>query len=115
MKQIIIQGGNKLSGTIKISGAKNSAVALIPASILADDVVKIDNVPNISDIEALNEILEFLGAKVTMEDGLMTIDPKPIKNKNIPGEYTVLADVTMDDGNIVTIGMDYNSLTPFLL
>ena len=41
MKQIIIQGGNKLSGTIKISGAKNSAVALIPASILADDVVKL--------------------------------------------------------------------------
>jgi len=88
MKQIIIQGGNKLSGTIKISGAKNSAVALIPASILADDVVKIDNVPNISDIEALNEILEFLGAKVTMEDGLMTIDPKPIKNKNIPKEVS---------------------------
>ena len=88
MKQIIIQGGNKLSGTIKISGAKNSAVALIPASILADDVVKIDNVPNISDIEALNEILEFLGAKVTLEDGLMTIDPKPIKNKNIPKEVS---------------------------
>ena len=88
MKQIIIQGGNKLSGTIKISGAKNSAVALIPASILADDVVKIDNVPNISDIEALNEILAFLGAKVTMKDGLMTIDPKPIKNKNIPKEVS---------------------------
>ena len=88
MKQIIIQGGNKLSGTIKISGAKNSAVALIPASILADDVVKIDNVPNISDIEALNEILEFLGAKVTLEDGLMTIDPKPIENKNIPKEVS---------------------------
>ena len=88
MKQIIIQGGNKLSGTIKISGAKNSAVALIPASILADDVVKIDNVPNISDIEALNEILEFLGAKVTIEDGLMTINPKNIKNKEIPKDVS---------------------------
>ena len=59
MKQIIIQGGNKLSGTIKISGAKNSAVALIPASLLADDIVKIDNIPNISDISALEEILQF--------------------------------------------------------
>ena len=88
MKQIKIQGGNKLSGTIKISGAKNSAVALIPASILADDVVKIDNVPNISDIEALNEILEFLGAKVTIEDGLMTINPKNIKNKEIPKDVS---------------------------
>ena len=48
MKQIVIQGGNKLSGTIKIGGAKNSAVALIPASILADDVVKIDNIPKIA-------------------------------------------------------------------
>ena len=88
MKQIKIQGGNKLSGTIKISGAKNSAVALIPASILADGVVKIDNVPNISDIEALNEILEFLGAKVTIEDGLMTINPKNIKNKEIPKDIS---------------------------
>ena len=88
MKQIIIQGGNKLSGTIRISGAKNSAVALIPASILADDVVKIDNIPNISDIDALNEILEFLGAKVNMKDGLMTIDPKSIKNKKIPKEVS---------------------------
>ena len=88
MKQIIIQGGNKLSGTIKISGAKNSAVALIPASILSDDVVKIDNVPNISDIEALNEILEFLGAKISIEDGLMTIDSKTIENKEIPKEVS---------------------------
>ena len=88
MKQIIIQGGNKLSGTIKISGAKNSAVALIPASILSDDVVKIDNVPNISDIGALNEILEFLGAEVTLVDGIMTINPKSIKNKEIPKEVS---------------------------
>ena len=88
MKQIVIQGGNKLSGTIKIGGAKNSAVALIPASILADDLVKIDNIPNISDIDALNEILEFLGAKVSIEDGLMTINPKFIKNKEIPKEVS---------------------------
>lgn len=88
MKQIVIQGGNKLNGTIKISGAKNSAVALIPASILADDVVKIDNIPNISDISALNEILDFLGAEVTLKDGLMTIDPKNLKNKDIPKEVS---------------------------
>ena len=88
MKQIVIQGGNKLSGTIKIGGAKNSAVALIPASILADDLVKIDNIPNISDIGALNEILEFLGVKVSIDDGLMIIDPKSIKNKEIPKEVS---------------------------
>lgn len=88
MKQIMIQGGNKLSGTIRISGAKNSAVALIPASILSDDVVKIDNIPNISDIGALNEILEYLGAKVSLKDGLITIDPSSIENKDIPKEIS---------------------------
>jgi len=88
MKQIKINGGNILSGTIKISGAKNSAVALIPASILSDDIVNIDNIPNISDIDALNEILEFLGAKVKLEDGIMTIDPKSITNKEIPKEVS---------------------------
>lgn len=88
MKQMKIKGSNILKGTIKISGAKNSAVALIPASILSDDIVKIDNVPNISDINALNEILEFLGAKVKLEDGLMTINTKSIENKEIPKEIS---------------------------
>lgn len=88
MKQMRIKGRNILKGTIKISGAKNSAVALIPASILSDDIVTIDNVPNISDISALNEILEFLGAKVKLENGLMTIDTKSTQNKNIPKEIS---------------------------
>lgn len=57
MKQLRIEGNKPLTGTIHISGAKNSAVALIPASLLSDDVVTIDNIPHISDIEALNEIL----------------------------------------------------------
>ena len=88
MKQMNIYGGNTLSGTIRISGAKNSAVALIPASILSDDVVNIDNIPNISDIDALKEILNFLGDKVKLDDGIITIDPKPIKNKEIPKEIS---------------------------
>ena len=88
MKQIKIVGGQKLSGTIKISGAKNSAVALIPASILSDDVVNIDNIPNISDIDALKEILKYLGAKVKLEDGIIKIDPSTIKNKEVPKEIS---------------------------
>ena len=78
MKQIKISGENLLSGSIKVSGAKNSAVALIPASILANDIVTIDNVPNISDIDALVEILEYLGAKVERKGSTITIDPKLI-------------------------------------
>lgn len=88
MKQINIEGGKTLSGTIRISGAKNSAVALIPASILSDNIVNIDNIPNISDIDALNEILEFLGVKVKREDGIITIDPRGMENKEIPKEIS---------------------------
>lgn len=84
MKQITIMGGNILEGEIKISGAKNSAVALIPASLLSDGKVKIDNVPNISDIDALDEILSFLGAKVKRYDNTIEIDSSNIKNKEIP-------------------------------
>ena len=83
MKRIKIEGNNTLSGTIRVSGAKNSAVALIPASILSDDVVTIDNVPNISDIDALNEILKYLGAKVNRKDSVMSIDSSTIENKEI--------------------------------
>ena len=63
MKQIRIQGGNKLTGSIKISGAKNSAVALIPASLLSDEVVAIDNVPNISDVKVLSDTIKYLGGR----------------------------------------------------
>lgn len=86
MEKIRIEGNHTLSGTIKISGAKNSAVALVPASLLADDKVTIDNIPNISDINALNEILEYLGAKVKRHDETMEIDPKTVENKVIPEE-----------------------------
>ena len=59
MKQIIIEGNNYLEGTINISGAKNSAVALVPASLLSDDIVTIDNIPDISDIDAIEERLDI--------------------------------------------------------
>lgn len=84
MKQMIVEGGHKLSGTIEISGSKNSAVALVPASLLSSGIVEIDNVPNISDIDALTEILTFLGAKVSRDGKRMVIDSSHIENKEIP-------------------------------
>lgn len=84
MKQIKIEGNHPLTGTIRISGAKNSAVALIPASLLSDGIVTIDNVPDISDINSLDEILEFLGAKVTRDGGTIKIDGSNIENKEVP-------------------------------
>lgn len=84
MKKIQIEGNQLLEGTISISGSKNSAVALIPASILSDEKVTIDNIPNISDIDALNEILTYLQAKVEYQKNTMIIHSDNIVNKEIP-------------------------------
>ncbi len=83
MYKIIIEGNKKISGNIKISGSKNSAVALIPAAVLCDEEVTIANVPKISDIDALDEILNHLGAKVEREDDTIKIDSSKIENKLI--------------------------------
>lgn len=88
MKKIKIEGGHKLSGEITISGSKNSAVALIPAALLCDEEVTISNVPNISDIDSLEEILTYLNAKVQREDGSLTINAKDIINKEIPEDMS---------------------------
>ena len=73
MKQIRIEGGNTLSGSIEISGAKNSVVALIPAAILSDEEVTLYNVPNISDTNALIDIIKLLNGSVTYENETMKI------------------------------------------
>ncbi len=88
MKIMKIEGGHKLSGTIKISGAKNSSVALIPASILADSDVTICNVPEITDTDVLCEMLEYLGADVRRASESVVITPTSITNKEIPKEFT---------------------------
>ncbi len=84
MKELVIQGGKPLSGTIEISGAKNSAVALVPASLLSDEEVIIDHIPNITDIDALDEILVYLGATLKRDGSTMTIHSEHIQNKEIP-------------------------------
>ena len=88
MSKIKIEGGHKLTGEIEVSGAKNSAVALVPAAILCDEEVTISNVPNISDIDSLEEILNYLNAKVKRENGVLTIDSTNIENKEIPEEMS---------------------------
>ena len=84
MKKIVINGGRPLKGEITISGAKNSVVALIPAIILADDVVILDCVPDISDVASLIEIMEIMGASVKRYDDVLEIDPRGVQNKPMP-------------------------------
>lgn len=88
MKKIIVKGQNELSGTIRISGAKNAAVAIIPAAILTEDEATICNVPEISDIESLEEILNFLNVDVKRATETMVINTKKMKNKVIPVEIS---------------------------
>lgn len=88
MRKIRINGGNTLSGTIPISGAKNSAVALIPASILCDEQASIFNMPEISDRDDLIHIIELLKGKVTVSSDKMLIDATAIQNKAIPEELS---------------------------
>ena len=83
MPKIKIEGKHTLTGTINISGAKNSAVALIPASILCDEEVTITNVPNISDIDSLEEILLSLNAKISRDEESVRIDSSEIVNTRI--------------------------------
>lgn len=88
MKKIIINGKNDLNGTIRISGAKNAAVAIIPAAILTDEEATICNVPEISDIDSLEEILSFLNIDVKRATESMIINPKNMENKVIPTEIS---------------------------
>jgi len=88
MSSIIIEGGKRLSGEIKIGGAKNSAVALIPAAILCNGEVELDNVPDISDIYALEEILNSLGVEVQFKNHKVKINSKKMVNAVIPCELS---------------------------
>lgn len=85
MQKIVVQGGHKLNGRIKINGAKNSAVALLPAAILADSKVTIEGLPDISDVDILASILEDIGAGVNLKNNeSIIIDPKNIESIPLP-------------------------------
>jgi UDP-N-acetylglucosamine 1-carboxyvinyltransferase len=84
MKKLVIHGGRRLSGEVTIGGAKNSTVALIPASILADTPVKFDSVPQILDVENLQLILESMNVTSEFARGELTIDPTQIVEAELP-------------------------------
>ncbi len=79
LDKFVITGGNELHGEIEISGAKNAAVAIIPATILSDDVCRIENIPNIDDVSLISKILSEMGAKIRMiNKTTLEIDPRSI-------------------------------------
>ena len=79
MEKIIVNGGNPLFGEVTVSGAKNAAVAIIPAVVLCDEPCRIENIPNISDVSLIANILQDMGAMVRRVDkNTLDIDPRPI-------------------------------------
>lgn len=87
MKKILIEGGHLLSGKVRVSGAKNSAVALLPAAMLADSNVTIEGLPDISDVYTLGELLEEIGGKVTWGpkgSRTVSIDPSEMISMPLP-------------------------------
>ncbi|UTR12229.1 UDP-N-acetylglucosamine 1-carboxyvinyltransferase [Evansella sp. LMS18] len=84
MEKLLIEGGHPLEGTVQISGAKNSAVALIPAAILADSPVTIDNLPDISDVATLAELLEEIGGRTELDNDTLVIHPEEMFAMPLP-------------------------------
>ncbi len=88
MKILEVEGNVPLIGSVGIGGAKNSAVALIPAALLTNNKVTLTNVPDITDIDVLCDILEYMKIKVKRASGSLVIDPSHMENLVIPDELS---------------------------
>lgn len=85
LEKIVISGGRKLKGKVSISGAKNAAVAILPAAALSDGICKIENVPHIRDIVLMCKILEDMGAIVKfIDNNTIEIDPRNMQSASAP-------------------------------
>ncbi len=87
MKKLIIEGKHELKGKVKIGGAKNSVVALIPAAMLTNGKCVIKNVPDISDVRLLIEMMKLLGSKIELKGDILYIDNKDSVNHEIDTHY----------------------------
>lgn len=89
LRKFRINGGNRLNGSVKISGAKNAAVAIIPAVILSDEVCIIENLPAISDVAGILSILTDIGATVKyLDKNTVEINPKGVFSYTVPKEVS---------------------------
>ena len=89
MEKFVIRGGKALHGEIEISGAKNAAVAILPATILAKDVFTIENVPDIRDINSMLQILEGMGAEISyLARSTVRIDTRRLSSSSVPYDLT---------------------------
>lgn len=89
MEKLLIKGGNKLHGEVTVSGAKNAAVAILPACLLVKDICRIENLPDIKDVKLFLKILENLNADVKyIDDNTVEVDCTNVNSWTPPGELT---------------------------
>ena len=89
MDKFCINGGKRLEGVVDISGAKNSVVAILPATLLAEGPCRIENIPNISDVTCMLEMLEAMGARIrAINSHTYEIDTSIISSYTVPYELT---------------------------
>src|SRR5437764_8897920 len=86
MDKLIVEGGNRLQGEVAIGGAKNSALKLMSASLLAEGRTVIENVPRIADCATMGEVLEHLGASVLWDGHTVEIDTARVARQDAPYE-----------------------------
>ncbi len=87
LDKIVISGGQKLKGTVSISGAKNAAVAILPAAVLSDGVCRIENIPNIKDITLMCRILSSMGVNIKLiNKNTIEIDPRYMSALGAPND-----------------------------
>ena len=88
MEKIIVRGGKRLSGTVRVEGAKNAVLPIIAAALLASDGKNVlSEVPVLSDVYTINEVLRHLNAEVVFENNQVTIDSSKELNIEAPFEY----------------------------
>jgi len=86
MQKVIIQGGKKLSGSVKISGAKNAALPILFAALLPNGKVTIDNAPRVWDVNTTVKLLQTFGAKAEQDGSVVTVDASNADNCKAPYE-----------------------------
>lgn len=86
MEKIVIEGGRSLVGDVSIGGSKNSALPLLAASILCEDRVILENIPDLKDIDTMCLLLTTLGAGIERKGDVISIDPRGIRNHEAPYE-----------------------------
>ena len=86
MDKYVINGGHRLSGEIKIQGAKNAVLPVLAASVISGKVSTITNIPKLRDVDMMIKILDSIGAKTHIEGNVLTVDSSTIDKVEVPEE-----------------------------